>query len=70
MCWKAGPGGAPWGGHSWSRVATGTNWIAVRAAPGCAAGVNLNEGGGPLGDPFTVGASGGYGAIYCFALVP
>jgi hypothetical protein len=62
--------GAPWCGHSWSRVSSGIHWISVRAAPGCAAGVNQNETGGPIGDLFTVGSSGGYGAIYCFALQP
>jgi hypothetical protein len=37
------------------------------AEAGCAPGVFLNEMGGPQGD--TVGGGGGYGGIYCFAIM-
>jgi hypothetical protein len=40
------------------------------AEGGCAPGVNLMEQGGPIPGVFTVGTGGGYGAIYCFSLVP
>jgi hypothetical protein len=37
---------------------------------GCAPGVNLVDMGGPIKGSTTVGSGGGYGGIYCFALVP
>jgi hypothetical protein len=44
--------------------------ILVYAEGGCApGGTLLNQGGPPQGDG-RVGAGGGYGAIYCFALSP
>lgn len=36
-------------------------------APGCGTGVNLSESGN---SGTTVGAAGGYGGFYCFALTP
>jgi hypothetical protein len=55
-------------GHTWPAM-SGQSWVAAHGAPGCAAGVNLSQGfGGGAGD--SVGALGGYGAIYCFADVP
>ncbi|HEY2901607.1 MAG TPA: hypothetical protein VGL59_13580 [Polyangia bacterium] len=75
--WSSGlaqdPGGAgngPRCGHSWPRDGSGVNWMSSLAEGGCGPGVNLQEGGGPPENVFTVGAGGGYGGIYCFALTP
>lgn len=58
-------------GHSWPRNAdNGRQWISDHDAGGCAPGVNVNGGGGPQPGDYTVGAGGGYGGIYCFALEP
>lgn len=58
-------------GHSWPRDNdNGRQWISEHDAGGCAPGVNINGGGGPQPGDFTVGAGGGYGGIYCFALEP
>ncbi len=54
-------------GHSWP-AQSGTNWIRAHRARGCAPGVNLTQNGPGVGD--TVGAGGGWGGIYCFALEP
>ena len=64
---SAGTGGKPWCGHSWPRMGSGENWMSALAEAGCAPGVFLNEMGGPQGD--TVGGGGGYGGIYCFAIL-
>ena len=65
--------GFPRVGHSWPRTPTGDplgNWLSAYNAAGCAANVTLIElGGAPLGST-GVGAAGGYGGFYCFALVP
>jgi hypothetical protein len=69
-CWdwtSAEPMGCPRVGHSWPRQGSGVNWISVWNEGGCAAGVILEELGGPNGDP-TVGSAGGYGGYYCFAI--
>lgn len=60
--------GRPWCGHSWPRTGSGVNWMSALAEGGCAPGINLREQGGPNAP--TVGAGGGYGGIYCFALKP
>lgn len=44
-------------------------------ATGCraflgATGANIDSMGGPEPGDYTVGAGGGYGGIYCFALIP
>lgn len=58
-------------GHSWPRNAdSGRNWISDHDAGGCGVGANINGMGGPQPGDFTVGAGGGYGGIYCFALTP
>ncbi|MDD9941852.1 MAG: hypothetical protein OXU20_12480 [Myxococcales bacterium] len=65
-----GPGGSSPGlrlGHSWP-ARSGASWIAVHPASSCAAGVNLVQNG--PGDRSSVGAGGGWGGIYCFALTP
>jgi hypothetical protein len=65
---SAEPQGRPWCGHSWPREVSGVNWMSSLAEGGCAPGVNLIERGGARMP--TVGSGGGYGGIYCFALVP
>lgn len=63
-----GGGSGPMLGHSWP-AASGQHWIASHGSHSCAAGVNLNAFTGP-GDGSSIGAGGGYGGIYCFALHP
>jgi hypothetical protein len=65
-------------GHSWPRGETGeiNSWMSSLTETGCAPGVSIIE----MGPPFppdpnnfannTVGTGGGYGGIYCFALIP
>jgi hypothetical protein len=70
---EAGPNGrpnGPWCGHSWPGDYSGRGWMSALQEGGCAAGVNLENGGGPQTGVFTVGTGGGYGGIYCFALTP
>jgi hypothetical protein len=62
-----GATGRPLLGHSWP-ARSGRNWMRAHPAHGCAAGVNLVQDGPGRGD--SVGAGGGYGGIYCFALEP
>ncbi|HEY0710455.1 MAG TPA: hypothetical protein VGG33_26865 [Polyangia bacterium] len=52
-------------GHAWP-AGSGMHWIQVHTGRSCAAGVNLVQNGG--GDGSSIGAGGGWGAIYCFAL--
>jgi hypothetical protein len=61
--------GRPRIGFSWS-VSNRTNWISGQDEGGCGAGVAIQENG--AGDPTMpfVGSGGGYGGIYCFAMVP
>jgi hypothetical protein len=44
------------------------SWTTVHTAKSCKAGVNLIQ--NMQGDGSSVGAGGGWGAIYCFALQP
>ena len=55
-------------GHSWPSNVSGVHWIEVHTGRSCVPGVNLVSGGG--GDGSSIGAGGGYGAFYCFALTP
>jgi len=58
-------------GHSWPRSPdNGRHWISDHDAGGCGAGANINSMGGPQPGDYSVGAGGGYGGIYCFALTP
>ncbi len=58
-------------GHSWPRNPdNGRHWISDHDAGGCGPGVNVFGMGGPQPGDYTVGAGGGYGGIYCFALTP
>jgi hypothetical protein len=56
-------------GHSWPRSNNnGRNWINDHTINGCEPGADTDGGAGaPAGD-FRVGAGGGFGGIYCFAL--
>ena len=56
-------GGKPGGGGD-------SNWISAITAPGCAPGVDIGSFGGAPPGSDSVGAGGGYGGFYCFALVP
>ena len=68
--------GCPRVGHSWCGNAncmpagsgSGTNWMSVYNEAGCAPGGTLVQ----MGFPKTrqVGAYGGYGGFYCFAVTP
>jgi hypothetical protein len=60
--------GQPRIGHSWP-AGSGMNWIQAHSVSGCAAGVGIVQGGKGSGTGH-VGALGGYGGIYCFALTP
>lgn len=65
----SGTGGmasGPMAGHSWP-ASSGKNWMQAHGVAGCAPSVVSGQGGfGGNG----VGDGGGYGGIYCFALVP
>jgi hypothetical protein len=54
-------------GHSWPAL-SGNNWIRAHQLRGCSPGVNLVQNGPGTGT--SVGAGGGWGGIYCFALTP
>ena len=56
-------------GHSWPAT-SGQDWIQAHAAAGCAPSVTIVQSGGPPPGSDGVGAGGGYGGIYCFALTP
>jgi hypothetical protein len=63
--------GRPQIGFSFT-VATRTNWISGQTEGGCGAGitgVGMVNGGSQESNPI-VGSGGGYGGIYCFALIP
>lgn len=61
-------GEGPWCGHSWPRRGSGEHWISALREGGCAPCARVIEMGGP--NARCVGAGGGYGGIYCFALAP
>jgi hypothetical protein len=54
-------------GHSWP-AQSGQHWIRAHQTRGCSPGVNLVQNGPGTGT--SVGAGGGWGGIYCFALEP
>lgn len=58
-------GDGPRCGHAWP-ANSGQSWVEAHTVRGCAAGVNFVQDGPGSGD--AVGAGGGYGALYCFAL--
>jgi len=66
----AADGGRPQVGLSFPRGTSASNWISVQSEPGCLpGGTIIQTGGAPPGD-YSIGASGGYGGIYCLALTP
>jgi hypothetical protein len=72
---SVGSDGQPRVGHTWPRSGGGgggtmAHWISALDEAGCGAGINIVETGGPDPSNPTVGSGGGYGGIYCFALVP
>lgn len=59
--------GKPQIGHAWPRSAqSGRNWLSEHSAGGCAPGIDTR----PIKNngTQTVGAGGGYGGFYCFAV--
>jgi hypothetical protein len=65
-----GSTGQPMCGHAWPGGPS-QNWMQAHTSPGCAPGVNtVNTSQSCPGGLLGVGCSGGYGAIYCFALTP
>lgn len=48
----------------------GSNWVSDHAVQGCKPGVNFVQDGAGQPGLMTVGAGGGWGAIYCFAILP
>lgn len=64
-----GGGGQVPVGHSWPRSNNnGRQWIQDHTVNGCEPGANVEGGGGAEEGDFRVGAGGGFGGIYCFAL--
>lgn len=66
---------APRAGHTWPRTfmdldTDGENWMSALNESGCGAEVSIIEQGPPPERGTTVGSGGGYGGIYCFALMP
>ena len=61
-----GMGNGPMAGHAWPAT-SGKHWMQAHGVPGCAASVVSGQ--GTFGGS-GVGDGGGYGGIYCFALVP
>jgi hypothetical protein len=56
-------------GHSWPRSnAEGRHWISEHTVNGCEPGVDVDGGAAAPRDDFRVGAAGGYGGFYFFAL--
>jgi hypothetical protein len=64
-----GSGGQIPVGHSWPRSdVEGRHWISEHTINGCAPGIDTDGSAGAPRDDFRVGAAGGYGGFYCFAL--
>ena len=63
-----GRGGRPGGGFG--GMGNQDNWMSALTEAGCAPGASLIEMGPPDPSNPTVGSGGGYGGIYCFALMP
>jgi hypothetical protein len=55
-------------GHAWLAGGIG-NWVSAHPERSCVPGVNLMSNGGS-GDGSSIGAAGGWGGFYCFALTP
>jgi hypothetical protein len=65
LSWPRGGGSRPGG-----RSSKGSHWISSISGAGCAAGVELEQRGGAKPGEDYIGAGGGYGGFYCFALNP
>lgn len=64
-----GSGGQIPVGHSWPRSEVeGRHWISEHTINGCEPGIDIDGSAGAPRDDFRVGAAGGYGGFYCFAL--
>lgn len=64
-----GMGGQVPVGHSWPRSDNnGRHWIQDHTINGCEPGADIDGGAGAAQGDFRVGAGGGYGGFYCFAL--
>jgi hypothetical protein len=61
--------GRPRIGFSWP-AGDRKNWISGQDEGGCGAGFDVDGGGGSDPSNPIVGSGGGYGGIYCFALMP
>jgi hypothetical protein len=61
--------GRPRVGFSWPAGGR-QHWISGQDEGGCGAGVMLEDMGGSDPNNPIVGSGGGYGAFYCFALMP
>jgi hypothetical protein len=70
----AAANGKPSAGFAWPRggkvSSSGSNWMTTWDAPGCAAGIEITDGGGASPGSIIIGGGGGYGGFYCFALNP
>jgi hypothetical protein len=70
----ASANGKPSAGFAWPRGgkvgSSGSNWMTTWDAPGCAAGIEITDGGGAPAGSVIIGGGGGYGGFYCFALNP
>ena len=64
------PGGFGGSGGLPSGIGDLRNWMSALNEAGCAPGAMLIENGPPDPEIPTVGSGGGYGGIYCFALMP
>jgi len=61
-------GGFPGGSFPGGMFGNGSQWISDHPVQGCKPGVNFEQNGGGTPGTGTVGAGGGYGGFYCFAL--
>jgi hypothetical protein len=62
-------GGFPGGGFPGGAFGNGSSWVSDHPVAGCKPGVNFVQDGPGDVSTQTVGAGGGYGAIYCFAIL-
>jgi len=67
---RRGGGGPPGGGMPGRGGQGGGHWMSDHKLRGCAAGVEIRDQPGGGRDDNFIGASGGYGGLYCFALTP
>ena len=63
-------GGFPGGSFPGGMFGNGSNWVSDHTVQGCKPGVNFEQDGPGVPGLMTVGAGGGWGAIYCFAILP